>query len=110
MKLLECNFIHVKCIFISLVLMGKQFRKDSIVIPLDDGTQFAVKSVESNMDEAEYPGIRFKLEAALNTMKTPLKFDISADDVITPREVYVNYGMLTPDSIDENNGYRYYSR
>lgn len=23
---------------------------------------------------------------------------------------YVNYGLLTPDSIDENNGYRYYSR
>lgn len=39
------------------------------MVGLDDGTQFAVKSVESIMDEAEYPGIRFKLEAALDTMK-----------------------------------------
>lgn len=38
--------------------------EDIIAVPLDDGTRFAVKSVESIMDEAEYPGIRFKLEAA----------------------------------------------
>ena len=60
---------------------------DIIAISLDDGTQFAVKSVERIMDEAEYPGIRFKLESALDTMKTPLKIDISTNDVITPKEV-----------------------
>lgn len=65
-----------------------------IAIPLDDGTQFAVKSVESIMDDAEYPGIRFKLEAALDTMKTPLKLDISTDDVITPREVNYEYKLM----------------
>ena len=79
--------------------MGKQFRKDSIVIPLDDGTQFAVKSVESIMDEAEYPGIRFKLEAALDNMKTPLKIDISTDDVITPKEVNYEYKLMFEKSI-----------
>lgn len=42
--------------------------EDIIAVPLDDGTRFAVKSVESIMDDAEYPGIRFKLEAALDNM------------------------------------------
>lgn len=60
--------------------------EDIIAIPLDDGTMFAVKSAENIMDESEYPGIRFKLEALLDTMKTPLKIDISTDDVITPKE------------------------
>ncbi len=63
---------------LSLEDAGKMM-EDIIDIPLDDGTRFAVKSVESIMDEAEYPGIRFKLEAARDTMKTPLKIDISMD-------------------------------
>ncbi len=46
------------------------------------------------MDEAEYPGIRFKLEAVLDTMKTPLKIDISTDDVITPGEVNYEYKLM----------------
>ena len=44
--------------------------RDIIAVPLDDGITFVVKSVEGIMDEAEYPGIRFKLEANLETMST----------------------------------------
>ena len=68
--------------------------EDIIATPLDDGTQFVVKSVENIMDEAEYPGIRFKLEAVMDTMKTPLKIDISTDDVITPKEVNYEYKLM----------------
>ena len=68
--------------------------EDIIEIPLDDGMQFIVKSVESIMDEAEYPGVRFKLEATLDTMKTPVKIDISTDDVITPQEVNYEYKLM----------------
>ena len=68
--------------------------EDIIAVSLDDGIQFTVKSVESIMDEAEYPGIRFKLEAVLDTMKTPLKIDISTDDVITPGEVNYEYKLM----------------
>ena len=56
--------------------------------------QFTIKSVESIMDEAEYPGIRLKLQAVLDTMKTPLKIDISTDDVITPKEVNFAYKLM----------------
>lgn len=68
--------------------------EDIIAVSLDDGIQFTVKSVESIMDEAEYPGIRFKLEAVLDTMKIPLKIDISTDDVITPGEVNYEYKLM----------------
>lgn len=68
--------------------------EDIIAIPLDDGTKFVIKSTENIMGEAEYPGIRVKLEAVLDTMKTPLKIDISTDDVITPKEVNYEYTLM----------------
>ena len=73
---------------------ARKMVEDIIAIPLEDGIRFVVKSVESIMDEAEYPGIRFKLEAVLDTMKTPLKMDISTDDVITPGEVNYEYKLM----------------
>lgn len=72
----------------------KRMIEDIIAIDLDDGIQFIVKSTESIMDEAEYPGIRFKLETVLDTMKTPLKIDISTGDVITPKEVKYRYKLM----------------
>ena len=68
--------------------------EDIIAVPLEDGTRFTVKSVENIMDDAEYPGIRFKLEAALDNMKTPLKIDISTDDMITPKEINYEYKLM----------------
>ena len=73
---------------------ARKMAEDIIAVPLDDGIQFVVKGIESIMDEAEYPGIRFKLEAVLDTMKTPLKMDISTDDVITPGEVNYEYKLM----------------
>lgn len=68
--------------------------EDIIAIPLDDGTKFVIKSAENIMGETEYPGLRVKLEAVLDTMKTPLKIDISTDDVITPKEVNYEYTLM----------------
>ncbi len=68
--------------------------EDIIAISIDDGIRFTVKGVENIMDEAEYPGIRFKLESTLDTMKTPLKIDISTDDVIMPKEVHYEYKLM----------------
>ncbi len=73
---------------------ARKMVEDIIAVSLDDGIRFAIKGVESIMDEAEYPGIRFKLEAVLDTMKTPLKMDISTDDVITPGEVNYEYKLM----------------
>ena len=73
---------------------ARKMAEDIIAVPLDDGIQFVVKGIESIMDEAEYPGIRFKLEAVLDTMKTSLKMDISTDDVITSGEVNYEYKLM----------------
>ena len=73
---------------------AKKMIEEIISVSLKDEVQFTIKSVESIMDEAEYPGIRLKLEAVLDTMKTPLKIDISTDDVITPKEVNYAYKLM----------------
>jgi len=46
------------------------------------------------MDEAEYGGVRANLDAMLETIRTPLKIDISTDDVITPQEVLYSFKLM----------------
>jgi len=71
---------------------------DIIEITLDDGISFVVQSVETIMDEADYSGIRVKMEATLDTMRIPLKLDFSTGDVITPKEVLFSYPLLFENS------------
>ena len=61
--------------------------REIIDVPIDDGVTFTIKGLAEIMDAAEYGGIRVSLEAMLETMRTPLKLDISAGDIITPSEV-----------------------
>ena len=63
-------------------------------IQIDDGVSFIIKDVETIMDEMEYPGIRFHLDAVFEKMNTPIKIDISTGDVITPRAVEYNYKLM----------------
>ena len=63
-------------------------------IQIDDGVSFIIKDVETIMDEMEYPGIRFHLDAVFEKMITPIKIDISTGDVITPRAVEYNYKLM----------------
>lgn len=66
-------------------------------IDLGDGVTFEVKEVFNIMDEMEYPGIRFTMNAALGKLITPMKIDISTGDVITPRAVEYRYKLLLDD-------------
>ncbi len=63
-------------------------------IEIDDGIIFTLKKVSEIMAEAEYPGVRAMLEAQLDTMRTPLKIDISTGDVITPGEIQFEYKLM----------------
>jgi predicted nucleotidyltransferase component of viral defense system len=65
-----------------------------ISVPIDDGVIFTIKSVASILEEAEYGGIRATLEAKIDTMRTPLKVDISTGDVITPQEVAYQFKLM----------------
>lgn len=63
-------------------------------IDLGDGVTFEVKEVSNIMDEMEYPGIRFTMNAVMGKLVTPMKIDISTGDVITPKEIVYHYPLL----------------
>ena len=66
-------------------------------IDLGDGVTFEIKEVSDIMDEMEYPGIRFTMNAVMGKLVTPMKIDISTGDVITPRAIEYNYKLLLDD-------------
>lgn len=66
-------------------------------IDLDDNMKFRIKKVSEIMDEAEYSGIRFSMDAVLDGAVIPLKIDISTGDVITPREIAYSYKLMFED-------------
>ena len=66
-------------------------------IDLEDNVKFRIKKVSEIMDEAEYPGIRFSMDAVLDGAVIPLKIDISTGDVITPREMAYSYKLMFED-------------
>lgn len=75
----------------------KEIITEIAAIPLDDGIVFTIKKVTQIMDDFEYPGIRIMMAAMLDKMITPLKMDISTDDVITPKEIEYNYPLSFED-------------
>ena len=66
-------------------------------IDLEDNVKFRIKKVSEIMDEAEYSGIRFSMDAVLDGAVIPLKIDISTGDVITPREIAYSYKLMFED-------------
>lgn len=66
-------------------------------IDLEDNLKFRIKKVSEIMDEAEYSGIRFSMDAVLDGAVIPLKIDISTGDVITPREISYSYKLMFED-------------
>lgn len=66
-------------------------------INLEDGVTFEIKDVSNIMDEMEYPGIRFAMNALLGKLVTPMKIDLSTGDVITPHAVEYEYRLLLED-------------
>ena len=66
-------------------------------IDLEDDVAFEVKDVSNIMDEMEYPGIRFTMNAIMGKLVTPMKIDISTGDAITPRAIEYQYKLLLDD-------------
>lgn len=76
---------------------AREIIEEIISIPIDDGMSFTIKTIYEIMDEAEYNGVRANLEATLETMRTPLKIDISTGDVITPKEISYSFKLMFED-------------
>ncbi|MEI6680769.1 MAG: nucleotidyl transferase AbiEii/AbiGii toxin family protein [Mariniphaga sp.] len=64
---------------------------------IEDGMTFEIKSVATIMEEADYSGVRVILDATLETMRTPLKIDLSTGEVITPREILYSFKLMFED-------------
>ncbi len=68
-------------------------------LDLDDGVTFEIKEVSHIMDDMEYPGIRFSMNALMGKMTTPMKIDISTGDVITPHAIEYQYQLMLENRI-----------
>lgn len=66
-------------------------------MPFEDGVNFTLKNAVNIMEENEYPGLRFTIEAKLEKLKQTIKLDISTGDVITPRAVMYSYRLMFED-------------
>lgn len=73
---------------------AKKIVEEIAAVEIDDNIRFEVRDVSNIMDEAEYGGVRLSLTAFLDTMKIPLKIDISTGDAITPAEITYRYKLM----------------
>lgn len=60
-------------------------------VDIEDNIIFRIVSASDIMEEHDYPGIRFMLEATLENLVQPVKIDISTGDVMTPGAIEYQY-------------------
>ena len=63
-------------------------------IDIDDGVVFEFQSAERIMEEHDYPGIRFGINALFEGTKQHFAIDISTDDIITPDAITFAYPLM----------------
>lgn len=66
-------------------------------VALDDEVTFSLLAIEPIREDDDYGGFRASLEATYDTIKTPLKVDITTGDAITPREVLYTFKTIFDD-------------
>ena len=71
--------------------------EDIINIELADNVSFEILNVTTIMPGLEYPGIRVSLVSRIDEMRIPLKLDFSTGDIITPKEIIYEYGLMFED-------------
>ena len=90
---------------IDTTINGLQLGKDQTtkmieeIIDIDafDGVTFKIQSVASIMDDFDYPGLRYMLEASFDGLHQPIKIDISTGDIITPSAILFDYKLMFED-------------
>ena len=68
--------------------------EEIIRIDLDDNIVYELNGYENIMDDFDYPGIRYNINAKFDSIDLPLQIDMSTDDVITPAAVEYNYKLM----------------
>ncbi|WP_414838883.1 nucleotidyl transferase AbiEii/AbiGii toxin family protein [Carnobacterium sp. TMP28] len=68
--------------------------KEILSVESNDNIIFRISSIETIMEDFDYPGIRVKLNAQINRMRTPLILDFSTGDVLTPSAIEYSYELM----------------
>ena len=68
-----------------------------IKVAVPDGISFQIIKISEIMEDHDYPGIRFMLEAKFDEMRQAVKVDISTGDVITPKAIEYSYKLMFED-------------
>ena len=76
---------------------AREIVENIIAVSVEDNVHFQIKSISAIMEDAEYEGVRLALEAQLETMRIPMKIDLSTGDVITPSEIRYQYRLMFED-------------
>lgn len=75
------------------------FISDVISINIDDGVKFTLQTLDSIMQESDYPGVRASLIADFDGTKTHVKIDISTGHAITPSAMEAELPLMFSKSI-----------
>ncbi len=84
---------------------AKRVIEEIINIDINDEVTFEIIKEGEIMDEADYPGIRFTLQANLEKIKQKIKIDISTGDIITPSAIEYNYKLMLEDKTIQLRSY-----
>jgi len=76
---------------------AKRIIEAIISVALEDNVSFHIKKIEQIMEDFDYPGIRFILEASLDNLRQVIKIDISTNDVIIPSAIVYQYRLMFED-------------
>lgn len=76
---------------------AKRIIEAIISVVLEDNVSFNIKKIEQIMEDFDYPGIRFILEAGLDNLRQVIKIDLSTNDVITPSAIVYQYRLMFED-------------
>lgn len=72
----------------------QQMFLDICSITIDDDISFKFQHIEEIREGDDYTGYRVSLTANYPPMAVPLKLDITTGDVITPKEIEINYKLM----------------
>lgn len=67
---------------------------DILLVPLDDGVTFSIKTIEEIRGGSDYSGYRVSIIASLEEAKVPIKIDITTGDKITPKEISYKFDLM----------------
>jgi predicted nucleotidyltransferase component of viral defense system len=71
--------------------------EEILAVEINDGVHFSISKESSIMEEHDYPGLRYILNATLERMREIIRIDISTGDIITPAAIEYSYKLMFED-------------